>query len=533
MRRVLSSLLALGAATLATAVLASVIQSQINLATVSRLGAAVDTATRFAVTFEDLARFGPVMAGIALAALVLALPLAGWLGRSLAPLPGIVLLALTGGVGLWVAFLVIGQFSPMPALVAATGTSGGLATVCLSGLVGGVVYGVLAPRDHGHHSTLRVGMVLAVLLVIPVLSFFAVAPPGAGDVVRVDPPSYRVQTVATGLDRPWSVALLPDGRMLVTERAGRLLVVAADGTRVPIATENLPPVLTSGGAELMSLAVDPDFADTGWLFMTMGYGEAGANGTRLVRARLEGERLVDIRILFDATLKSSAGNNGGALAFLPDRTLVMSVGDGERRDQAQALGSHLGKLVRLDREGRVPGDNPYLDHAGAARELFTIGHRNPQGLAFDAAHHVLLLTEHGPRGGDEINLIEAGSNYGWPLVNGGIDYSFARVTPFARLDGFAEPLLEWTPSIAPAGLAIYDGKLFTGWQGDLLVPALRERGLRRVQREDGRIVGQQMLLGELGERLRDVKVASDGAVLVLTDGADARLLRIVPAHISR
>lgn len=533
MRRALSRLLALGAATMATAVLASVIQTQVNLATVSRLGAAVDTATRLAVTFEDLARFGPVMAGIALAALVLALPLASWLGRSFAPRPRIALLALAGAVGLWVAFLVIGQFSPMPALVAATGTSAGLAAVCLSGLAGGVVYGTLAPREHGNRSTPQAALALAVLLAIPVLSFLAVAPPGAGEVVRVDPSSYRVQTVATGLDRPCSLALLPDGRMLVTERAGRLLVVEADGTRTAIATDGLPPVLTSGGAELMSLAVDPDFANTGWLFMTMGHGKAGANGTRLVRARFDGKRLVDIRILFDATLKSSAGNNGGALAFLPDGTLVMSVGDGEQRDQAQALGSHLGKLVRLDREGRVPGDNPYLDRAGAAPELFTIGHRNPQGLVFDAAHNALLLTEHGPRGGDEINLVEAGSNYGWPLVNGGIDYSFARVTPFVRLDGFAAPLLEWTPSIAPAGLAVYDGTLFTGWRGDLLVPALKERGLRRVRREDGRIVGQQVLLGELGERLRDVKVASDGAVLVLTDGADARLLRIVPAHISR
>jgi len=530
MRRFLPSLLALGAATVATAVLASVIQTQINLATVSRLGAQVDSATRFAVTFEDLARFGPVMAGIALAALVLALPLAARLGRSLTPRPRTALLALTGAIGLWVAFLVIGRFSPMPALVAATGTAGGLAAVCLSGLAGGVVYGTLARRDQGSRSTLRTGMVLAVLMVAPVLSFIAVAPPGAGDIVRVDPSSYRVQTVASGLDRPWSLAFLPDGRMLVTERAGRLLVVAADGTRSVIVTGGLPPVLRSGGAELMSLAVDPDFARTGWLFMTMGHGEAGANGTRLVRARLDGERPVDVRTLFDATVKSSAGNNGGALAFLPDGTLVMSVGDGERRDQAQAPGSHLGKLVRLDREGRVPDDNPYRGHTGAAPELFTIGHRNPQGLAFDAAHNVLLLTEHGPRGGDEINLIEAGSNYGWPLVNGGIDYSFARVTPFAKLDGFAAPLLEWTPSIAPAGLAIYDGALFDGWRGDLLVPALKERGLRRVQREDGRIVGQQVLLGELGERLRDVKVASDGAVLVLTDGIDAKLLRVTPAQ---
>jgi len=193
-----------------------------------------------------------------------------------------------------------------------------------------------------------------------------------------------------------------------------------------------------------------------------------------------------------------------------------------------SLANHLGKEIRLDRGGQVPDDNPFLRHPGAAPEIYSLGHRNAQGIAVDPATGELLITEHGPRGGDEINIVEAGRNYGWPWVTGGIDYSFARVTPFRRLDGYTSPVLEWTPSIAPAGLAIYDGERFPDWQGDLLVPALKERAVRRVLRKAGQMVGQELLLADLGERMRDVKVAPNGAIYILTDGTDAKLLRLVP-----
>lgn len=514
MKRHLPTLPALLVATLLTAALASVVQTQVNLAQVARLGGAVDAVTRIGTTLEDLARFGPVMAGIALVSLLLALPLAALVGRRLAPGPRGALLALAGAAGLWAAFAVIGSFSPMPALVAATGTPAGLLAVCLSGLAGGAAYAVLAARLP---ATRRAWPLPALLALAPVLAFVAMAPGTAFEIDRADPADYRVQVVATGLDSPWSLAFLPDGRTLVTERAGRLLAIGADGASVPIALGDLPPVLPTGGAQLMSLAVDPDFARTGWLFLTMGHGAPGANGTRLVRARLAEHRLVDVRILFDSTPKVSPNNNGGALAFLPDGTLVMSVGDGERRAGAQDPSTHFGKLIRLERDGSAPA-------------IHTLGHRNPQGLAFDPVTSALLATEHGPRGGDELNRVDAGANYGWPVVTDGIDYSFARVTPFAARAGFTAPLLAWTPSIAPAGLAVVDGALFAHWRGDLLVPALKERGLRRIIRDRGRIVGQQLLLGERGERLRDVKVAPDGAIVVLTDGPDARLLRLVPAR---
>lgn len=521
---------ALSVAILTSAALASVIQTQINLAELTALGAPVGAGTRIATTLEDLARFGPVMAGITAAAFLLALPAGHAVSRKVSARLRSAVLALAGVAGLGTAFWLLGKLSPMPALVEATGSVGGLAAVCLSGLPGGALYAGMTAAGRPARGRLRAVLPLAALVLVPALLFYAMAPRPGAAVVRADPAGYRVQTLVTGLDRPWSVAFLPDGRTLVTEREGRLLALGGDGKVAAIALGGLPPVLRTGGGPLMNIVVDPAFAQNRLLYLTMGYGRPGANGTRLLRARLDGDRLADVRVLFSSTLKSSPGNNGGALAVLADGTLVMSVGDGHRREQAQVPGNHIGKLVRVDREGRAPDDNPFAGRPGAAPELYSLGHRNPQGLARDPATGALLLSDHGPRGGDEINLIEAGKNYGWPLATGGIDYSFARVTPFRGLDGFARPLLDWTPSIAPGGLAVYDGEMFRGWRGDLLVPALKERSLRRVRRENGRIVGQELLLAELGERLRDVKVAPDGSIYVLTDGENARLLRVVPAR---
>ncbi|KPF67630.1 glucose dehydrogenase [Bosea sp. AAP35] len=342
----------------------------------------------------------------------------------------------------------------------------------------------------------------------------------ADPVARVDPSLYRVETMVAGLERPWSVAILPDGRMLITELPGRLRPAPLDG---------LPPIYVGGQMGLMDVAPDPDFASNSLIYLTLAYGTPSANNARLVRAKLDGDRLSDVTILFSATPKSGHSNNGSRIAFLRDKTLIMTLGDGfDRREAAQDPSNHLGKIVRLNRDGSVPGDNPLAGRPGTAPEIFSLGHRNVQGVAVDQATGALLVSEHGPRGGDEINDVRAGLNYGWPLITGGRDYSFAQVTPFRALAGFEPPLLEWTPSIAPAGLAIYDGALFAGWRGDLLVPALVERAVRRVRREKGRITGQELLLAELGERIRDVRVARDGALLVLTDGPKGSLLRVVP-----
>ena len=518
------------AAAVATAFVASIVQSQINLRELAALGARVAPGDRTWVTLADLAGFGPVMTGIALAALLPALAAAHGLerllGRPLGQARRASLFALAAVAGLWVAFWLMLHVIPMPAIAATRGMADH-ALMSLAGLAGGLLYAHLSAVSR--RSGPRRDVALAALLMLaPAALFFATAPGAAGRLETVDPASYRVHTVATGLDRPWSIAFLPDGRMLVTEMAGRLRVIGVNGALGEIALDGLPPIFRQGGTiGLMDVALDPEFGSNGWLYLTLGHGHEGANGTRLVRARLAGDRIDDVRILFSSSPKPRVGNNGGRMAFLPDGTLVLTVGDGNwRREEAQNVANHLGTVVRLDRDGKAPPDNPFLSRRGAAPEVYSLGHRNPQGIAVDPDNGELLLTEHGARGGDEINRIVAGANYGWPIVTGGIDYPFGRVTPFSRQAGFAAPLLEWTPSIAPAGLAVYHGDLFPDWRGDLLVPALKGRAIHRVLRNGGKIVGQQTLLAELNQRMRDVKVGPDGAIYVLTDGADASLLRL-------
>lgn len=515
------------AAAVATGLVASLVQTQVNLGELTVLGASVTPSLRAWTSLQDLAGFGPVMTGIALAALLPAMLVAHAIERLAAIERRSPLFVAAAVAGLWAAFWLMLNVIPMPAIAATRGAFDH-ALMALSGIAGGLVYARMTSPARQAAAPRRLALAVAMLALAPAALFLITSPGAADKLEAVDPASYRVETVAQGLDRPWSLAFLPDGRLLVTEMGGRLLAIAADGVKTPIATAGLPPVFQRGGTiGLMDVALDPGFETNGLLYLTMGHGEEGANGTRLVRARLAGDRLEDVRVLFSSTPKPRAGNNGGRIAFLPDGTLALTVGDGNwRREEAQNVANHLGTVVRLDRDGRAPSDNPFVGRPGAAPEVYSLGHRNPQGIAVDPATGELLLTEHGARGGDEINRIVAGANYGWPVVTAGIDYPFGRVTPFSRLAGFEAPLLEWTPSIAPAGLAVYHGDQFPGWRGDLLVPALRGKAIHRVLREGGKIVGQQTLLAELNQRMRDVKVGRDGAIYVLTDGVDATLLRL-------
>lgn len=559
MTRFFRRLAALLVAALITGALTSLVQTQVNLAEHVALGAQVSGALRGAVTLEDLARFGPVAMGVAIVALLLAFLVAHGVARYVLPGWRTMVFAVAGLCGMTTAFGLLATVIPSPPL-AATRTGLGLLLVSLSGLIGGLVYARItrmqalasshpgagrsqaAASSHPGIKPMRVAAstaptatrrylaIAAVCAVVPVVSFFMMAQPKDPVPQPVDPASFQVQTVATGLDAPWSVAFLPDGRRLVTEMGGRLRVVQPDGTLTDIALDGMPPIFRTGTViGLMEVAVDPAFAETNWLFFTMGYGDAGAVGTRVVRATLDGDRIKDVRVLFSSTLKSRDGNNGGRIAFLRDGTLVVTIGDGNLHfEAAQSTADYLGTVIRIDRDGRAPADNPFRQTPGALPEIYSIGHRNAQGIALDPTTGELLSSEHGARGGDEINRIVAGGNYGWPLVTGGIDYWFARVSPFKRLEGYVDPSLEWTPSIAPSGLAIYDGAMFPAWRGDLFVPALKERAVRRVKREGGRIVGQELLLANMDARMRDVKVAPDGSIYVLTDGKDAKLLRLVP-----
>jgi len=524
-------LTALLVAALATGAIASIVQTQLNLGELVDLGVPVTASVRVWTTLEDLARFGPVMAGIAAGALVLAVG-AGHLALRFSPLTGRRCVFIVSGVcGLGFVFWLMRSVIPMPALPG-TRTSAGHVLMSLTGGVGGALYARLS-KPNG--VAVRAGRwrgagTVALLLIAPAALFVVMAPGAGSKPAAVNPASYAVQTVAKGLNRPWSIAFLPDGRTLVTEMGGRLLVIDRDGASSPVKLVGLPPLFQRGGtAGLMEVALDPQFEQNGWIYLTMAYGDTKANGTQLVRAKWAHDRIEEVRVLFSSTLKARVGNNGGRLAFLGDGTLVLSLGDGsERREEAQNLANHLGTVVRLDREGRPPADNPFIQRPGVAPEIYSLGHRNAQGIAVDPATGDLLVTEHGARGGDEINRIVPGGNYGWPVVTAGIDYPFATVTPFRQLPEYRDALLEWTPSIAPSGLAVYSGALFADWQDDLLVPALKERTVRRVLRDGQKIVGQQLLLGELDERMRDVKVAPDGSIYVLTDGVDAKLLRLTP-----
>lgn len=356
-----------------------------------------------------------------------------------------------------------------------------------------------------------------------------VLPAGVAGAAGADKP-YRIETVAGGLEHPWCVAFLPDGRMLVTERAGRLRVIEG-GKLLSDPVAGLPPVFVRNQGGLFDVLPARDFASSRVLYLSFAHGDRDANATRVVRARLDGHALKDVQVVFTAQpLKGTAAHFGGRMAWLPDGTLLLTLGDGfQHREQAQTLDNHFGKLVRINADGSVPRDNPFASRKGALPAIYSYGHRNIQGLAVDAAANRIWMHEHGPRGGDELNLIEPGRNYGWPAITYGVDYSGAQISPYTEMKGMEQPLIHWTPSVAPAGMALYDAALFPAWRGDLFVSTLVERSVRRVDLDGGKVKGQEILFAEIGERLRDVRVGPDGALYLLTDLAQGRVLRVSPA----
>jgi len=337
---------------------------------------------------------------------------------------------------------------------------------------------------------------------------------------------YRLETVTSGLHHPWSVAQLPDHSFLVTERRGRLLHVGRGGGQQRL--DGVPPTHVAGQGGFFDVVLHPRFADNGLVYLSYAAGGPGANGTAVFRGRLTATGLVDgEEILRVQPLKGTPQHYGGRLAFLADGTLLLTTGEGfDDREAAQDPASELGKVLRIDDEGAAPADNPLV--ATGSRRVWTLGHRNPQGLAVDPASGRVWLHEHGPRGGDEVNLLRPGGNYGWPAVTRGIDYSGMRISPYTQWPGMVDPVHVWVPSIAPSGLAIYRGDRFPAWRGDLFVGALVDREVRRLDLEDGAIVGESALFGELDERIRDVRSAPDGFLYLLTDSADGRLIRVRP-----
>jgi len=336
--------------------------------------------------------------------------------------------------------------------------------------------------------------------------------------------SYRLEVVADGLHRPWSVAQLPGGDFLVTERRGRLLHIARDGSTSTIS--GVPPTYVAGQGGLFDIVLHPAFADTRLVYLSYAQGSEEANSTAVWRARLQGDALVDgRRILQVRPRKDTPQHYGGRLAFLDDGTLLVTTGEGfDYREAAQSLNSEMGKVLRISDDGSIPADNPF-SKPGSER-IWSYGHRNPQGLVVDEYSERVYLHEHGPRGGDELNVILPGNNYGWPAITHGVDYSGAYVSPFTRAPGMQQPDWLWTPSIAPSGLALYRGQRYPQWQGDLFVGALVDQEVRRLVLRDGQVIAEHALFSDIGERVRDVRAAPDGYLYLLTDSENGALLRV-------
>jgi aldose sugar dehydrogenase len=340
---------------------------------------------------------------------------------------------------------------------------------------------------------------------------------------------FVVDTVASGLEHPWSLAFLPDGGLLVTEKYGGLRRYAKGDTAGRV-VRGTPRAFQFEDSGLLDVRLDPAFATNQLVYLSFSEGDSSANHTALFRGRLDGDQLSGGRVLFRASPdKAGPGHPGGRLVFLPDTTLLLTVGEGfDYRDQAQRLDSDLGKIVRLDREGRPAAGNPLADSAGARPEIYSYGHRNPQGLLVDPRDGSVWEHEHGPKGGDEINRIRAGLNYGWPLTTFGVDYSGELVSTKQRTKGIESPVTVWVPSIAPSGFALYLGTAFPEWSGDFFVGTLAERSLRRVRLRAGEVVLQETMLRGLSARIRDVRAGPDGYLYLVTDEAPGSVLRLRP-----
>ncbi len=341
-----------------------------------------------------------------------------------------------------------------------------------------------------------------------------------------------LQRVAAGLRRPWSIAFLPDGDILVSEKHHGLRLIRPGVATAAIVPGGPPDVYASSDSGLLDVVPDPDFANNRFVYVAYAQGDERANRTAIWKARFIGGRLAGGRVLFRvAADKAGSGHPGGRLLFLPDRTLLLTVGDGfDYRDKAQDMGSHLGKVLRLTREGRAPRDNPFIGRPGVLPEIWSSGHRNIQGLALDPATGRIWSHEHGPRGGDEINELKAGANYGWPRLTHGIDYDGKIISSRTFEPGFEPSRFYWAPSIAPSGLAIYRGGRFPDWEGKFFVGGLVSRSIVRLSigRDSGLFVEEQRMLGSLRERIRDLRIGPDGLLYVLTDAEDGQLWRLVP-----
>ena len=369
------------------------------------------------------------------------------------------------------------------------------------------------------------GIALGVGLVL------ASATPQAQEVFQSERHSFRLVSVAKGLDHPWSLAFLPDGRMLVTERRGRLRLVE-NGKVARKAVAGLPGNITADGqGGLLDIALHPSFATNKLVYLSYAGRSGGRLGTEVVRAVFAEDRLIESAVIFRALPKSGGGRHfGSRLLVSNDGFLYITLGDRAERYSAQDLGDHRGSVIRIRADGSVPSDNPFATKAAARREIFTYGNRNVQGLALQPTSGLIWMHEHGPRGGDEINIVKAGANYGWPLVSYGINYDGSTISNRPTRPGIEPPIHSWVPSIAPSGMAFYSGDKFPNWRGHLFVGALKDRMLVRLKVDGRRIIHEERLLRRTIGRIRDVRQGPDGFIYLLSDSSNGGIYRLEPTN---
>ncbi len=344
--------------------------------------------------------------------------------------------------------------------------------------------------------------------------------------------TIKVETLAEGLDHPWGMAFLPDGRLLVTERAGDLRIMSADGTLTePLS--GVPKVVAKGQGGLLDVALDPNFADNKLVYLSYSEPGDGGAGTAVARGRLAGNAVEDVKVIFRQTPKVSGGNHfGGRLAFTPDGKLFITLGDRFKFEPAQDLTSHLGKIVRINPDGSVPPDNPFIGQKDAQPEIWSYGHRNVESAAIHPKTGKLWELEFGPKGGDELNIPAPGLNYGWPVVSWGKHYDGKDIPNPPTHPEFADAVRHWTPVISPSGITFYTADAYPGWtadtipawKGNLLIGGLSSQAIIRLSLDGETVTGEERI--PMGARIRDVEQGPDGAVYALTDAGDGAVLRL-------
>lgn len=370
------------------------------------------------------------------------------------------------------------------------------------------------------------------LFLIALLSFvlpYKAAAQTQSPLIQSHKQAFRIETLTRGLENPWSIAFLPDGRMLVTERVGRMRILNQEFQLDPKPILGLPEIVATGQGGLFDVVLHPDFQHNGWIYWAYNAPGAGGWGTALARGKLQGHRMTEVQVLFSMEPKSRSGQHfGGRIVFDRSGMLFLTLGDRGNKERAQQLNDHAGSVIRLHDDGRIPDDNPFANKADTKAEKWTLGNRNIQGAALHPLTGALWTHEHGPQGGDEINVVRAGLNYGWPVITHGVNYGLGTKIGEGQVkSGLEQPAYVWVPSIAPSGMAFVTGDKFTNWKGNILIGALRDQSLVRLELDGEKVLFEERMLKSQVGRIRDVRVGPDGLIYLLTDSSEGQLLRLI------